>query len=299
MFHFIIFYGSYLSFPFLLFLVLLTWKRWDLMRKNKLFFLAILFFYLLTGFFIYARFIEPNRIVVNEHQIETGFEARVIVMADMHLGQYKGADFMERVVERVNEQEDIQAILIPGDFTYYPKDWSVEALNDMFSSLSQIQVPVYAVLGNHDSEQPGPPLQENLEKALEKNGVIFMNNESDVIPGTDITVLGLGDYWAKEDDIRLIENYTQSDHLIVMTHNPDTTLNYKNSIPDLTVSGHTHGGQIRIPWLYKRAIPCTGDFDKDLHETPTGKLFVTSGLGEVGLPMRLWAPPVIDVLEFY
>ena len=262
--------------------------------------MAVLFFlYLLTGFFIYARFIEPQRIFVDEHQIEMGFEARVIVIADMHLGIYKKADFMERVVKKVNQQEGIQAVLIPGDFTYYPKDWSVDALEEMFSSLAEIEAPVYAVLGNHDSEEPGPPLQKNLEEALERNGVIFMKNESATIPQTDISILGLGDKWAGEDDIRLIENYAESDNLIVMTHNPDTTLNYTNSIAGLTVSGHTHGGQIRIPWLYKKVIPCMGDFDKGLHNTSSGKVFVTSGLGEVGLPMRLWVPPVIDVLEFY
>ncbi len=86
---------------------------------------------------------------------------------------------------------------------------------------------------------------------------------------------------------------------MVFTHNPDTTLSYRKNIADLTIAGHTHGGQIRLPLIYKFAIPCKGDFDQGLYQSTTGKTFVTSGLGEVGLPMRLGIPPVIDILELY
>ena len=84
-----------------------------------------------------------------------------------------------------------------------------------------------------------------------------------------------------------------------MAHNPDTALEYENSIPDITICGHTHGGQIRIPFLYKQTIPCEGNFDQGLYETKYGKVFVTAGLGEVGLPMRLGIPPTIEILELY
>ncbi|MBU0897503.1 metallophosphoesterase [Patescibacteria group bacterium] len=291
----LIFYLSYLSLPFFVFLCYFIFKNYKKLYKRKRLLFFIILCFLITILFIYARFVERNIIVVQNTSIKTGFSDKVIVISDMHLGVYKDQNFLKKIVNKINEQKNIDAVLIPGDFTFDPpKD-----LLTLFSPLKDIHFPVYAVLGNHDSEMPGPPIQKQLQEALEKNGVIFLNNTSSVILNKNITVLGLGDNFAYQDDISKIEKYSIQDNLIVLTHNPDTTLNYKNSIPDITISGHTHGGQIRIPFLYKFIIPCVGNFDKGLHNTPTGKIFVTSGLGETGLPLRLGIPPVIDVLEFY
>ncbi len=287
--HKFIFYFSYLAFPFLVFLIFLIFKR--KIRKTAMIFVSVLIF--LSLLFIYSRFIERNIIVVQETSIEVGFPAKIIVIADMHLGVYKNANFMKRVVQKINQIKNVDAILIPGDFTYYPE----VDLNALFSSLKDLKVPVYAVLGNHDSEKPGPPIQKELQASLEESGVTFLHNSSALMKGKNINILGLGDNWAYEDETSQIDNFAELDNLIVVTHNPDTVLKYENSIPDLTVSGHTHGGQIRIPFVYKFVIPCSGDFDQGLYEKRFGKVFVTSGLGEVGLPMRLGIPPVIDILN--
>lgn len=229
----------------------------------------------------------------------------------MHLGIYKDETFLERVIQKINEIKNIDAVLIPGDFTYYPP----ENLEKLFTPFKNVKVPVYAVLGNHDSEKPGPPIQEKLQRVLEDNGVIFLHNTESIIEDKNIKVLGLGDKWANEDDISKIDNFSKEDNLIVLTHNPDTTLQYHNSIPDLTIAGHTHGGQIRIPFLYKDMIPCIYDFDQGVYEliplhasvqstkniifteNHYGKIFVTAGIGEIGLPMRFGIPPAIEVLE--
>lgn len=63
------------------------------------------------------------------------------------------------------------------------------------------------------------------------------------------------------------------------------------------MAGHTHGGQLRIPFLYKKAIPTEGDFDRGLSQEDTTLLFTTAGVGETALPMRLFNPPCIDVLR--
>ena len=296
-----IFYSSYLAIPFFIFLILFIFKKRKNLYKNKALFLIIILIFLGTSLFIYARFIERNIILTKTTKIETGFSAKLIVIADLHLGVYKNINFLKRVVKKINKIKNIDAVLIPGDFTYY----SPENLETLFSPLKNIKFPVYAILGNHDSEQPGPPIQAELRKALENNGVIFLHNSDSEIKSTkcplgeNIKILGLGDKDANQDDISKINEFKKSDNLIVITHNPDTALKYKNSIPDLTISGHTHGGQIRIPFLYKQAIPCDGDFDQGLYKTKYGKIFVTAGLGETGLPMRLGIPPTIEILELY
>lgn len=293
--HIFIFYLSYLSLLFLVFFCYFICKNYKNLCKKKSLLIFIILCFLITILFIYARFIERNIIITRNTNIKIGFNAKIVVIADMHLGVYKDRNFLKRVVNKINKQKNINAVLISGDFTFYPS----KDLITLFSPLKDIKVPVYAVLGNHDSGMPGPPIQKQLKEALKINDVIFLDNESAIIPNIDIIVLGLGDNFASQDDISKIEKYNIQDNLIVLTHNPDTTLSYKNSIPDITIAGHTHGGQIRIPFLYKVVIPCVGNFDKGLYNTFIGKVFVTSGLGEVGLPLRFGIPPVIDILDFY
>ncbi len=279
-----IYWGSFLIIPFLV-LIALYRKR---MKKWLLVVLCIG-----SLFFVWARFIEPQMIIVRNHAITTGFTGKVVLISDTHLGIYKNQRFLKRVVKVINEQNP-DYVLIAGDFTYEPKP---EDLITLFAPLSDINAPVYAVLGNHDTQHPGPNIRNELTSALKSHNVILLNNETVVLK--DFTLLGLGDNWTKEDDITLLNSFTEADNVVVLTHNPDTTLNYtNNNNADVTLAGHTHCGQIRIPWLYKKVIPTEGSFDKGFSQELHTKLYITCGTGEDGLPMRLFNPPVVDVLEF-
>jgi len=292
-----ILYSSYLSFPFILLIFFLIFRKRDekIKRKISIPFLIIL----LTGalIFVYSRFIERNIILENTTKIKTGFSLKLAVISDIHLGVYKDQHFLKRVVEKINNIKNLDAVLIPGDFTYYPET----NLKELFAPLKDLKTPVYAVLGNHDVGHPGPDIEDELERVLKSFNVIFLDNTEATIKSKkgDVKILGLGDNWDRNDDISKIDKFTTGDNLIIITHNPDTFAKYNKEIADLTVSGHTHGGQVRIPFLYKRMIPCKNDYDRGLYKEKNGKLFVTSGVGEVGLPIRLFNPPVIDVLEMY
>jgi len=276
----VIYYGSWLVFP----LAYLFWKkRWFFMLI-----LAVLFFY--------ARFVEPKLLFVHHYKIETGFKARYALIADMHLGIYNDASIMKRTVDKINK-EDVEAVLIAGDFTYEPQ---LDDMKQLFASLSKLKVPVYAVLGNHDCQRPGPDIRKELEKVLTDLGVKIITNKA--VKLNNVTLLGLGSLWAGDDDLLRLSNYTKEENLVVLTHNPDTTLDYHpNHHPDLTLAGHTHGGQVRIPYLYKKVIPVRGDvpWNQGLYTFKEQKVFVTSGIGEIGLPLRFLIPPTIDIIELY
>ena len=276
-----IYYGSWLAFPLLY--LFMKKRRWILL--------------LLAVLFIYARFIEPQILFVNHYKIKTGFKAKYALIADMHLGIYNNQRILERTVEKINAL-DVDAVMIAGDFTYEPQ---FDDMRELFAPLSKLKVPVFAVLGNHDCERPGPKVREELSIILEKYGVKLITNQEVQLNG--VTILGLGSRWAREDDVRLLDRYSKEDKVVVLTHNPDTALSYDpHRAPDLTLAGHTHGGQVRIPYLYKMVIPVTGIdilWDQGLYAYKNGQVFVTSGIGEVGLPFRFLIPPVIDVLELY
>ncbi|MCH2188320.1 metallophosphoesterase [Candidatus Gracilibacteria bacterium] len=277
----IIFYGSYLVFPFLAYII---WsKRLSITIRVILIILSIIF--------VWSRFIEPYTIRIQHTEIELGFQAKIALVADLHIGKYKKKSYVEKLVHTLNTLE-VDMVLIAGDFTYYPKKGS---LKEIFSPFKDLKHTTYWVLGNHDVEQPGPPLRDELIKALDYEHLHYLNNDVKKISG--ITLIGLGSHWNREDDTSLLDTYTQQDNIIVLTHNPDTVSKYTNYHADITLVGHTHGGQIRIPWLYKYAIPTRGDFDRGLSTEKYGLLYITAGVGETGLPMRFLNPPTIDILN--
>ena len=153
-------------------------------------------------------------------------------------------------------------VLIAGDLTFEPLP--EQRLKELFAPLHDLQVPVYAVLGNHDTEHPGPDIKVELMRALEANNVTILNN--DIIKTSNFLLVGLGDRMNGEDSTRLLNEVHPVNKVVVLTHNPDTTMDYINTNADVTLAGHTHCGQVRLPWIHeyikKYIIPVEGDFDK-------------------------------------
>ncbi|MCC5929804.1 MAG: metallophosphoesterase [Cyclobacteriaceae bacterium] len=289
-------YVSYLAFPFLILLIFFTIRNYKIVCPFGLSSLLNIALFFLTSVFIYSRFVERNTIKIQHTKIEAGFSAKIIVFSDMHIGVFKDKKFLEKVVELVNKQDNIDAVLIPGDFTYFAPE---NSLDNLFDPLRKIRFPVYAVLGNHDYGLPGWDVHEKLTAILDSKGVQVLHNQYTQLQNKGIYLLGLGDNWKGEDDTSLIDMFKEDDHLLVFTHNPDTFLKYRNNIADVSIAGHTHGGQIRVPLLYSQVIPCEGDFDQGLYKKDGKSFFVSSGLGEIGLPLRLGIFPAIDILELY
>ncbi|MEM1312180.1 MAG: metallophosphoesterase [Patescibacteria group bacterium] len=263
---------------------------------------------------------ERYFIQTNYHQIlDTNINTKIALIADIHAGGWKSKSFVEQIVVKLNQIPDLDIVLMAGDWTYYPDK---NQLENIFSPLKDLEVPIYGVLGNHDVEFPGKPIRKELTETLLKNNVKLIDNE--VVKTKGITLVGLGSYWANEDKTDILENIDLSEFTIILAHNPDTTLNYSQNFRSnvknakakvLTLSGHTHCGQIRIPYIYKTQLPVVdkyydkgwyadlkgvGFFDKVDNgngSIQSGKLFITCGVGEVALPLRFLNPAVIDIFE--
>lgn len=274
---FLIYYGSFLAFPFFAGVLWLLWRK-----KHRFLMSGLL---LLSLSFIWARFIETQMIVVQEQSGPADF----VLISDPHLGQYKGAHFMERVVARINELEP-DFVLIPGDFVYAinPKE-----ITELFAAFQDLDMPVYAVLGNHDMAPAGELLDSSLSEILADYGVTWIDNQSTVVD--DIQILGLGELWNHETDLRTFDSLKPELINIAVVHNPDAAYSFPEDSLDLVVAGHTHGGQIRIPFLYRLVVPTKYNWGtaQGWFEVKDNPIFITSGLGEIGLPMRLFNPPEI------
>ena len=131
-----------------------------------------------------------------------------------------------------------------GDWTYEPEDKLVQEL----SVLKDIKAPVYSVPGNHDEQYPGPPIQQLLKDALHYNDV--MDIEGKIVEFDEFRLIGIGDLWAGKTDMRSMPDLPQDKPWLILSHNPDT-VDMVPKLPNrpLMLSGHTHGGQVELPWV--------------------------------------------------
>jgi predicted MPP superfamily phosphohydrolase len=139
-----------------------------------------------------------------------------------------------------------------------------------------------------------------LDNILEKFNVHIIDDEkvNIHINDIDLNIVGLKDIWDSPVDNSLLSDFSKEDNVIVIAHNPDTSYEIENDeVVDLVISGHTHGGQVRLPFVYKYAIPTYYDFDKGLYEVGDMNVYITSGTGMVGLPLRFLIPPEVVILE--
>ena len=298
---------------FLVYKIVFVTKDFRFWNKVKLGLSTIVIFSaILLG---YGYLWERNIIEISNHTIVSKTlktKKKFAVIADLHLGIWKDQNYLTKVVDKINSIENLDYLLVAGDWTYHP---NVIDLTKLFEPLKGVRVPVYGVLGNHDVEQPGEPYRAELLAALEKDNVKIIDEK--YLDLGDFVLAGLGDRWGGEDDSNFLTQTSSRKPLVVIAHNPDSVRSYNvdSTKEVLTVTGHTHCGQIRIPFLYKLALPVEDSyFDKGWYDynfeskkwyevksqNPIllqNNLFITCGTGEVGMPIRLFNPPIIDVIE--
>ncbi|MCU4414148.1 metallophosphoesterase [Acinetobacter sp. WU_MDCI_Axc73] len=291
--HLLVFYLSYLLFPLVIFALYAGWSGYFSLHQS-------VFIFLLSVFLIYARFIEPHLVHVRRHQYRLNpnqpfaKSVKVALIADLHVGLYSGHERQLRIiVEKLNQaQPDI--VVVSGDWTYEPENKLAEELQ----VLRQIQAPVYSVPGNHDEQYPGPPIQELLKHALDVNNVIDI--EGKIVDFDEFRLIGIGDLWAGKTDMRFMPELPQDKPWLILSHNPDTV----DMVPELPLrplmlSGHTHGGQVELPWITNyimKKVSILGH-KKGFYEHEHADVFVTVGTGMVGVPFRFRVPPTIDIIE--
>jgi predicted MPP superfamily phosphohydrolase len=291
-----IFYASYLYFPAAAVLLYVVVKRSVPTRVVALLLLAPL------TVLAYARFIEPRILLTAGHEAtlarcfpEAG-SARLAVFSDTHEGLFANAMPIRRIAAAINKAAP-DAVFIAGDFVYFI---SPEHYADAFAALRTIDAPVFGVLGNHDVGLPGPDVGAQLAGSLKALNVHMLDNAMDTIQvnGAPVEIVGLSELWADGQDRSLLEHRGPAPRLI-LTHNPGTILELRpKEAVDLLLAGHTHGGQINIPGLTCALMPGACRVTRyGLADTARGQVFVTSGTGMVGLPMRFNAAPRIDVIE--
>jgi uncharacterized protein len=255
---------------------------------------------------VYGGWVEPRRLVVRNVPLAlprwpAALDGlRVGFLSDLHAGVlHANEDAIARWVERTNaERPDL--VLLGGDFT--DANWLFGrrlAPERIAERLAALEAPLgrVAVLGNHDWKAFGT----RMWTALAAAGIPVLENDSVAIdaPGGRLHVACLADVRFRRPDVaRALAGVPDGEPVIALAHDPDV-FPFVPARVALTICGHTHGGQVAIPYARIPFLPSRhGERLARGHIVEHGRhLFVGAGLGTSGLPVRLLAPPEVVVLE--
>lgn len=260
----------------------------------RVFVVAIVIFFL----FLYSFLIEPNLLTVKEYNIEYPLlkGLKVVFVGDFHIkpSQVKRLD---KIISKINKQQP-DLVLLAGDFVAGHEKDSTLPIEQIARALGTIKVQhgIYSVLGNHDVWLD----PELVTKELEKNGIKVLNNSNFEVKynHTSLYIAGVEDLTTSQPDIIKALKKTNPP-IILLSHSPDIFPSVPNDI-FLTLAGHTHGGQVRFPFIGSLIVPSDygNEFSYGLIEKNGKKMIVTKGIGTSILPIRFCCLPEIVVINF-
>ena len=226
---------------------------------------------------------------------------RIVQISDIHFDEFTEPAFLRRVLDRVNAlQPDL--VLLTGDYISFvpmPKDFVLGAMHRCAEVLRDIACPQrFAVLGNHDTYL-GEPVVRPILAAV---NIPLLVNEHVPIErdGRRLWLSGIYDPVSGIPDLDLAIPERPDGPVLLMSHAPDYAdqllTHRRGPLVDVMLSGHTHGGQVRFPFLPAYHLPAGGHkYVEGLFRLDRLQLYVNRGIGTVGLPFRLNCPPEITL----
>ena len=244
-----------------------------------------------------------------------GARIRLLHIGDLHASVWVPMFLIERAIElSVALRPDV--ICVTGDFVTYQSDFDraryVRALRRLPGA-----APSFAVLGNHDggewSRSHGRGFGDtgSVQSLLAESGIRLLHNESDLlrVAGADLRLVGVGDLWAHQiDGPQAFQDVGRifagrepmagnRDPVVLMAHNPDSKEHLAAFPWELMLSGHTHGGQVVLPWWGTQFAPVEDKrYVAGLKAWHTRQIHVTRGVGSI-FGVRFNCRPEISLLE--
>lgn len=249
---------------------------------------------------VYATLIEPRRVRVRRSRVHVrGLPSdleglRIAVLSDFHAGPLTPDAVLESAVRRTGEEQP-DLVALAGDFV----DRRASELPRILATLARISAPlgVFAVPGNHDRAHVG---ERSWHRAVaHQPGIRDITNRYELIHvgGATLCVAGVDDFEGGSPRLTLPDARSR-DFTLLLAHNPDQAERTRRLADDVDVivSGHTHGGQIRVPGLgaLHRKSPI---YDQGLRRRPWTQVYTSRGIGNTFLPIRLGAPPEVAILH--
>lgn len=275
-------------------------SRRSFIRKGLGMSLSLLGIGLLTGVysFLGERFwYQVQEINLTIPSLPPSFKGwRIVQFSDIHLGFHFEADDLGRVIRKINQlKPDI--IFFTGDFIQVRYPYAERAVSQL-QNLMDPRGGKWAILGNHDYFP-----KETVVQALHDSNFLILENSYGHIEhnGQLLYIAGVGDVLNKVDDITgTLVGLSEQDCILLLAHEPDFAHESVKYPIRAQFSGHSHGGQVRIPF-YGSIIDTKGakDYMEGLHYVGERKmpLYVNRGIGTTQLPIRFFCRPEITLFH--
>lgn len=249
-----------------------------------------------------ARYVAPYRAEVVHVVVQLPRKHRHLAgltigfVTDTHVGPHFAASHLEPIVERLKIiQPDI--LLFGGDYICESPRFMTGAADALGRMASTARFGAWGVLGNHDLAN----LRERVAPALENSGIKILANKAACV-ATDrgeLWIVGVDD--AQLGDVDLVRAFTDvptDATAICLWHEADLAEESAPFGAFLQLSGHSHGGQVRLPWIGPIATPTMGKrYVRGRYRIDDMQLYVSSGIGVYRPPVRFNCPPELTIVR--
>ncbi|BDG79727.1 putative metallophosphoesterase YkuE [Bacillus subtilis] len=255
-----------------------------------------------SGGYGYARYLEPHMIETTKHTIKSsliphGFDGfKIVQFSDTHLSDYFTLEDFRTVILTINETKP-DLIVFTGDIIDNPDTY--QHYQAVIPFLRKLQAPFgkFCVYGNHDHGGYGTDAYKSL---MSSGGFTVFRNayqKLTLTDGSEIEIAALDDLMLGKPDYEgTLSKLSERLFSILLVHEPDAALNTKTYPVNLQLSGHTHGGQIQLPFYGPLITPPYGKvYTEGMYQTGDTHIYVNRGLGMTRLPLRFLAKPEITV----
>ncbi len=269
----------------------------------------LLLFLMIGGLILYARYVSTSGLITNEYGIvyknlpQPFHGLKIVQFSDLHYGRTVDKQYLKSIVNKINElKPDI--VIFTGDLI----DKDVIVNNHVVKSITSIlkdidaKIGKYTIKGNHDY------VDQNFELIMNDADFIILNNSYDLvyhdlssklfIGGIPSTIKDYADY--EKTFTYLKEHPDEKLFKILLMHEPDNIDNTLDYQVDLVLAGHSHNGQIRIPY-YGAVIKPKGSrkYFEPYYKVKDSDLYISSGIGTSQISFRFCNRPSINLFRLY
>lgn len=267
--------------------------------------ILILIFALLAG---YAFYIEPDRMVVRQFSLEgrdknLTHKLRIVQLSDIQVSRNYTPEKLDDLVTKVNKLSP-DFIVFTGDLFDNFANYGAGQQQEVGSLLGKLKSTYgkYAIWGNRDY---GGGAQRHYENVMGAGGFTILTNESTVINVENekkIFIGGVDDALLGTPDVDVITKAMEEtyDYRLILLHEPDLSDKLSDSMADLILAGHSHGGQVLLPFNLSMKTAMAEKYVKGfytINEESNMQLYVNTGIGTSHLPVRFLVPPQIAVFD--
>ncbi len=261
-----------------------------------------------TGVYYYARDIETQMLQITEHRIihpliPVGFDGcRIVQFSDTHLGFQYTLSQLEKLISKIDALSP-DMIFFTGDLMDAPNQYGQQV--KITPLLNRLKAPLgkFCIYGNHDHGGYGSDIYRSI---MSQSGFTILQNDFravKLLDGSLIYIIGVDDAMlGKPDFEKAIADIPDHSYKILLSHAPDLADQALSYGIEFQLSGHSHGGQIKIPIFGALVTPPFAEkYSEGFYEIKNQSqqlvLYVNRGIGTTRLPFRFLSQPELSVFQ--